>query len=218
MEILHKLNVTLHILTGSIALVLGITSLLSDKGGKIHNKSGRFFLLLISVVILTGLIGVFVFGRNVFLLVITILSGYVSFSGYRILKNKSNTLYPLDVLAVIISSLVLVYFLYYFNSIGMIWSPVVIYSTVGALVLVILYDLIRYIIPTEVYKRHQIWLYEHIYKMTSAFAALLSAFAGTVLDKYQPHSQYLPSIFGLIIIIGFMYYVRKYGLKIMRKI
>ncbi len=205
-------------MTGTVALVLGVIALLTVKGGKIHNKSGRLFLSLISVVIFTGLIGVFVFGRNTFLLVITILSGYVSFSGYRILKSKTNTPLLLDIVIAIISILVLGYFMYYFKSIGMIWSPIVIYSTVGALIFVIFYDFLRYLIPTELYKKHKIWLYEHIYKMTSAFAALLSAFAGTVLEEYQPHSQYLPSLLGLIIISGFMFYVKKYGLKKMRKI
>ena len=49
--------------------------------------------------------------------------------------------------------------------------------------------------------------------MTSAFAALLSAFTGTVLDEFQPHSQYLPSVLGMLIIFGFVFYVAKYGLK-----
>ena len=213
MEILHKSNIILHVLTGTIALALGVIALLTVKGGKIHNKSGRLFLAFISVVIFTGLIGVFVFGRNTFLLVITILSGYVSFSGYRILKSKTNVPLRLDIVIAIISILVLGYFLYYFKSIGMIWSPIVIYSTVGALIIVIFYDFMRYLIPTEKYKKYNIWLYEHIYKMTSAFAALLSAFAGTVLEEYQPHSQYLPSLLGLLIIIGFMIYVKNYGLK-----
>ena len=217
MEILHKSNIILHVLTGTVALVLGFVALLSIKGGKVHNKSGRLFLTLISVVILTGLIGVFIFGRNVFLLVITILSGYVSFSGYRILKFKTNTPLLIDIMIAIISVLVLVYFLYYIESIGMIWSPIVIYSTVGALTFVISYDFMRYLIPTKKYKKYKIWLYEHIYKMTSAFAALLSAFSGTVLEEYQPHSQYLPSLLGLLIVIGFMVYVKKYGLKRIRK-
>jgi len=217
MEILHKSNIILHVLTGTVALVLGIVALLSIKGGKVHNKSGRLFLTLIFVVILTGLIGVFIFGRNVFLLVITILSGYVSFSGYRILKFKTNTPLLIDIMIAIISVLVLVYFLYYIESIGMIWSPIVIYSTVGALTFVISYDFMRYLIPTKKYKKYKIWLYEHIYKMTSAFAALLSAFSGTVLEEYQPHSQYLPSLLGLLIVIGFMVYVKKYGLKRIRK-
>lgn len=218
MEILHKSNIIIHVLTGTIALLLGLIALLSIKGGKIHIKSGRLFLMFIIIVILTGLIGVFVFGRNTFLLVITVLSGYVSFSGYRILKLKSNRPKKLDIMLALITLAVLTYFLYHLKSIGMIWSPIVIYSTVGALIFIIIYDFLRYLIPNEPYKKHRIWVYEHIYKMTSAFSALLSAFAGTVLEQYQPHSQYLPSVLGLLIVIGFMIYVSKYGLKITRRI
>ncbi len=213
MEIVHKSNILLHIITASIALLLGIMALLSTKGAKMHNTSGKYFLRFISIVILTGMIGVFIFGRNTFLLVITVLSGYVSFSGYRVLKLKSNTPKRIDILVAIISLLVLAYFLYYFKSIGMIWSPIIIYSTVGALLFVITYDFLKYLIPQKSYKKHRIWIYEHIYKMTSAFAALLSAFVGTVFEDYQPHSQYLPSALGMLIIFGFMIYVYKYGLK-----
>ena len=214
MELLHKSNIILHVITGSIALILGVFALITVKGGTIHNTSGRLFLGFVSVVILTGLIGVFAFGRNVFLLVITVLSGYVSFSGYRVLKSKKNTLKKLDILVAISSIIVLTYFLYYFKSIGMIWSPIIIYSTVGALFLVLFYDFIKYLIPAEKYAKYNIWIYEHIYKMTSAFAALLSSFSGTVFEEYQPHSQYLPSAMGMVITIGFMIYVKKYGLKL----
>ncbi|MEM9647724.1 MAG: hypothetical protein AAF969_04530 [Bacteroidota bacterium] len=213
MEIVHKANILLHVVTGSIGLLLGMVALFTQKGGKVHNKSGRLFLKLISVVILTGLIGVFVFGRNTFLLVITVLSGYVSFSGSRVLLNKTNTPKKLDMLMALTSLVVLAYFLYYFKSIGMIWSPIIIYSTVGALVLVVTYDFLRYLIPQKKYIQNRIWIYEHIYKMTSAFSALLSAFTGTVLDQYQPHSQYIPSAVSMAIILGFMFYVYRYGLK-----
>jgi len=213
MQILHDINILLHIITGSIALLLGLVALLSKKGGTIHNKTGRYFLIFISIVIFTGLIGVFVFGRNTFLLVITVLSGYNSFSGYRILKLKANIPKKIDVLVTIVSLLVLVYFLYYFKSIGMIWSPIIIYSTVGALLLVISYDFMRYLIPRKKYKKYRIWIYEHIYKMTSSFSGLLAAFIGTVFDEYQPQSQYIPSALGLLIIFGFIVYVYKFGLK-----
>ncbi|MEP2026099.1 MAG: hypothetical protein ABJH98_01790 [Reichenbachiella sp.] len=218
MELLHKTNIVLHVLTGTVALLLGLVALLSLKGGKVHNKSGRLFLVFISVVILTGLIGVFVFERNTFLLVITVLSGYVAFSGFQVLKLKSNEPRKLDMLVAAITIVVLAYFLYYFKTTGMIWSPIIIYSTVGALVFVIIYDFCKYFIPKRVYKNYQIWMYEHIYKMVSAFAALLSAFSGTVLDQYQPQSQYLPSALGLVIIIGFMVYFGRNGLKLMKKI
>ncbi len=213
MEEFHTLNILLHVTTGSFALILGLTALLTTKGGSIHRKSGRYFLWFISIVILTGLIGVFVFGVNTFLLVITILSGYEAFSGYRIIRSKSNAPKIPDMAAAILALIILGYFLFYFQTIEMIWSPIIIYSTVGALLFVILYDFLRYLIPSGIYAKHSIWLYEHIYKMTSAFSALLSAFTGTVLDKYQPHSQYLPSVLGLLLIFGFMVFVSRKGLK-----
>ncbi len=213
MEILHKSNIFIHIVTGSIALLLGLVALLSKKGFKVHNTSGNYFLGFMSIVIFTGLIGVFVYGRNAFLLVITVLSGYVSFSGYRILIHKSNVPKIIDMSVALISLLVLAYFLYYFRSIGMIWSPIVIYSGAGALFFIITYDFCKYLIPRRSYKKHRIWIYEHIYKMTSAFGGLLAAFVGTVFEDYQPHSQYLPSAFGMLIIFGFMIYVNRKGLK-----
>ena len=217
METLHTLNIILHVSAGIVALMLGLAALLTAKGGSVHTKLGNYFLVLVSVVIATGLIGVFVFGRNTFLLVITVLTGYVSFSGYRALKLKSNVPRGLDMIVALVSLSTLAYFLYFFHSIGMIWSPIVIYSTVGAMFFVVLYDLLRYLIPQEVYAAQRIWLYEHIYKMTSAFSGLLSAFAGTVLKQYQPHSQYLPSVLGMIIMVGFMVYTYRNGMKKVQK-
>ncbi len=218
METLHTLNIVLHVSAGLVALVLGLVALLTAKGGSIHNKCGNYFLAFVSIVIVTGLIGVFIFGRNTFLLVITVLTGYVSFSGYRALKFKLNVSRMLDIIVALFSLSTLAYFLYFFHSIGMIWSPIVIYSTVGAMLLVILYDFLRYLIPRKTYSKHRIWLYEHIYKMTSAFSGLLSAFAGTVLKQYQPHSQYLPSVLGMVIIAAFMLYIYKDGQKRVAKI
>jgi len=217
MEILHKSNIIVHIITGFIALLLGFVALFTIKGSKVHNKSGNYFLGFMSIVILTGLIGVFVYKRNTVLLVITVLTGYVSFSGYRILLLKSNVPKIIDMSVALISLAVLVYFLYYFQAIGMFWSPIVTYSGAGALFFIVCYDFFRYLIPRVKYKKHRIWVYEHIYKMTSAVFGLLAAFVGNVFDKYQPHSQYLPSVLGMMIIFGFIIYVYRYGLKNMPK-
>lgn len=210
---MHEINIFIHILSGSLSLLLGLLAILSTKGGKLHNASGKYFLVFMSIVIFSGLIGVFVFGRNLFLLVITVLSGYVAFSGYRTLKAKDNTPNKLDISVAIISLVILGYYLYYFKQIGMYWSPIIIYSTVGALVFIVAYDILKYLIPQEKYVKNKIWLYEHIYKMMSAFSGLLSAFSGTVLDEYQPHSQYLPSVLGVFVAIGFMLYLGMYGLR-----
>jgi hypothetical protein len=203
-KLLHTSNIFIHVLAGSIALLLGIIAISSRKGKTIHIKSGKWFLLFLCVVIVTGLLGVFVFGRNTFLLVITVLAGYNGFSGYRALQNKSNDLKRLDIVVALLSLLAVSYFLYYFKSIKMIWSPVIIYSTVGAFLMVIVYDFIRYLIPKSAYGNG--WFYEHIYKMIGAFTALLAAFSGTVFHAYQPYSQVLPSVFGVLLQIGFISY------------
>ena len=206
--LIHKANIIVHIIAGSIALLLGLVAIMTKKGGKNHRRSGTIFMMLLIVVIFTGFIGVFVFGRNTFLLVITVLSGYFGFSGYRILQTKSNRPQLVDVCIGIGSVIAVAYFLYYFKSIGMIWSPLIIYSTVGTLLLVISYDFIRYFIPVSRYGN--LWFYEHIFKMIGAFTALLSAFSGTVFSNYQPYSQFLPSVFGTGLQIGFIvYYYRK---------
>jgi len=210
-SLFHRTNILIHIFAGSSALLIGIFILVAPKGGKRHRIYGRLFLWLLSIVILTGLLGVFIFKRNSFLLVITVLSGYMGFSGFRVMRNRSNKLKLLDVAAALLSILSVFFFMYYFRSIGMIWSPVIIYSTVGYLVLVVVYDLGRYLFTKKTYQN--IRMYEHILKMVSAFSALLSAFTGTVLPQYHPYSQFLPSVFGSVIAMGFMliyWYKRKF--------
>lgn len=95
--LVHRTNIIVHVIAGSIALLLGVAALVTKKGGKNHKRSGNIFLGLLIVVIITGFAGVFVFGRNTFLLVITVLSGYFGFSGYRVLQTKSNQPQLVDV-------------------------------------------------------------------------------------------------------------------------
>ena len=82
-----------------------------------------------------------------------------------------------------------------------------IYSTLGALVAVAAYDLVRFAFPRAWFRR--LWLYEHLIKMIGAYNAVVSAFAGTVFPGWQPFSQMAPSIAGLIALIGFIVYVRR---------
>lgn len=210
-EYWHKANIIVHVSTGLIALLLGIIALTTPKGGKAHRKSGILFLCFLTIVVVTGLFGVLIFKVNQFLLVITVLSGYNAYSGMRVLKNKTNKINWQDIVMAITAASTGIYFLYYINSIGMIWSPAIIYATLGTLFSIILYDLLRYLIPSKKYGN--LWLYEHIYKMVSAFTALLAAATGTVYDEYHPHSQYLPSLFGTLLAIGFIIFFYRKNLK-----
>lgn len=215
LEFWHTANIFVHVATGLIALMLGLTALSTIKGGKAHRKSGKLFLFFLTIVVATGLFGVLIFKVNQFLLVITVLSGYNAYSGMRVLKNKTNKIHLQDILVALLAISTGIYFLYYMKSIGMFWSPVIIYSTLGALFSLILYDFLRYLIPSKKYGN--LWLYEHIYKMVAAFTALLAAATGTIYDEYQPHSQYLPSLFGTLLTIGFIVYFYRKNARSIKK-
>jgi len=212
LKLFHSANIAVHVTAGSIALLLGIVALASKKGLRLHTKSGDWFLILLAVVVCTGLLGVFVFKRNTLLLVITLLSGYQGFSGYRVLKAKDNKPRFADIAMAAVTVFSAFYFTYYISQIGFFWAPVIIYSTLGALFTIIIYDFLRYLIPASRYGR--LWLYEHIYKMIGAFTALLAAFAGTVFESYQPYSQVLPSALGILLQLGFLIYFARNSLPV----
>ncbi|KAA2239571.1 hypothetical protein F0L74_25580 [Chitinophaga agrisoli] len=199
METIHHINIIIHATAGSIALAAGFIALLSRKGGHMHLRAGWTFSWMISIVIITGLAGILLFNRNNFLLVITLLSGYTCFSGIRAIRLRGRRPGIVDLLAPVAVMAAGIYYLYYMHSHGLYWSPVVIYSTLGALFLVTVYDLLKPLLPTGILARAV--LYEHTYKMVSAFSAITSAFTGTVLPQYKPYSQFLPSVAGVTCII-----------------
>ena len=196
---MHHLNIAVHVIAGSIALIAGLAAAMVAKGRKNHIRFGKYFMWMIVIVIITGLIGVFVFKRNNFLLVITLLSGYNCFSGIRAVRLRGQRPHTIDYLIPILVMASALYYLYYIRSIGLYWSPVIIYSTVGALFLVAVYDLCKWIIPVTILKKAV--MYEHAYKMVSAFSAITSAFSGTVFPQFKPYSQFLPSVIGFAYII-----------------
>ncbi|PQA92032.1 hypothetical protein B0A69_16570 [Chryseobacterium shigense] len=198
---LHSANIAVHVISGSLALIIGLLILLKAKGTSLHRKLGSFFILCMMVVVTTGIFGVIVFKRNLFLLLITVLAGYNTYSGFRILKEKSNRFYAQDLIAMFLALSTAFVFMYYLKSIGFYWNPVVIYSGVGYLLLVITYDIFRYAIPKSAYGR--LWRYEHSSKMISALGALLSAFIGTILPDHKPYSQILPSLFMTFVMVFF---------------
>lgn len=199
MESLHHLNILFHVLAGSIALIAGLVALVVRKGSITHIRFGRYFMWMIIVVIATGLIGVFVFKRNNFLLVITLLSAYNCFSGIRVIRLRGQRPARIDRVVPLIVMAAALYYLYYISSIGLYWAPVIIYSTIGALFLVTGYDLCKTFFPGSLLQKTS--RYEHVYKMVSALSGITSAFTGTVFPSYQPYSQFLPSVIGLAYII-----------------
>lgn len=192
MQTTHLINIAIHVAAGIASLVAGFGAMAVQKTRPRHTRYGRVFTRLVYLVIATALFGVFVFRGNAFLFVLTLLSGYNCFSGIRAMRLAGARPSCQDYLIAGGVMLAGVGYLCVLKREGFYWAPAVIYSTAGALFLVAGYDLLKRILPLWFLQKAV--LYEHSYKMISAWSALLSAFCGTVLPQYKPYSQLLPSV------------------------
>ena len=73
----------LHIIVGALALVTGGVALSSEKGKSVHLKSGRIYVLAMTMVFVTG-IAMASYTFNRFLFLIAFLSYYSVFCGVRV--------------------------------------------------------------------------------------------------------------------------------------
>jgi hypothetical protein len=199
----HYFNIIVHVAAGTIGLFVGLAALILHRQPVRHKRVGKIFLALLTVVVLTGFIGWIFFRSNPFLLMLTILSGYVGYAGSRTIRLRQQRAKWFDALIALVALGLGLLYLFMLLRSDSDWAPAVIYSTVGALVLVTVYDLLKYFVFYERIKSW--WLYEHIYKMISAFSALFSAFVGTVLPDFKPYSQVGPSILCIWLIVFFIW-------------
>lgn len=183
-------------------MLLGIVLLIARKGTVFHKRWGLIFVRLLLVVNVSAFLGWLFFRSNPFLLMLTLLASYNTYSGYRVVRLKEQRGNWLDIMAPVIALATSLFYLFYLMQSGNNWSPAVIYPTVGALSLVTSYDIMKNFLFHSKIKHW--WLYEHIYKITSAFGAVLSAFVGTVLPQYKPWSQAGPGVVCWMIIIFFI--------------
>jgi uncharacterized membrane protein len=197
----HIANILLHVLGGTLSLGLGLVAILSPKGLRLHRRAGRLFMYSYAVVVVTAIIGIFVFEFRSFLLVVTILSLYDVFAGYRALQLRGRRPQPLDTAVSAIAFCTPWIFLAAMHYLRQPWSPVLTWSILGGLILVTAYDLARNFLPLRWLQK--VWVQEHLYKMMSAYIAITSAFAGTVFSNLMPWAAVLPSAVGFAVIIGF---------------
>jgi hypothetical protein len=200
---LHQVNITIHVIAGSIALLLGIVAIAYNRIIKIHRRVGRYFKYLLVVVVLTGFIGFLFFRHEPFFLMLTLIAGYVGYAGFRNIKLREQRSTLTDVWVALVCSAIAISYAWFliYRQVGV--NKIVPISTLAALVFVTTYDLVKYYWLHERLKKW--WLYEHIYKVISAFSAMLSAFAGNVLTAYHPYSQLGPSLIGLMIIVYYIF-------------
>jgi hypothetical protein len=202
MQTVHTINIFLHVTLGITGLILGSLALIFRQPLGRHQKLGKYFLLALLGVVVTGFLGFLFFRSNPFLLMLTILSSYVGYSGYRTVQVRQGRASVPDILTAVAAIALGISYLVFLNQSGADWSPAVVYSTLSGLLIVSGYDLIKHFLLFN--RLRNWWLYEHIYKMLSAYSAILSAFTGTVLPGFKPYSQIMPGIFTFALIVYFI--------------
>lgn len=83
----------LHIAAGTIAVLAGVGALVTSKGGWRHRQAGKAFLVSMGVVVATVFVLVILNPTSfrIILTLVAIFSGYLAFSGYRMLSRKRPT-------------------------------------------------------------------------------------------------------------------------------
>jgi uncharacterized membrane protein len=137
---IHQVNLGIHILTGTVAMVIGLLAIINNRRIVVHRKLGRYFIYLLAVVVATGFIGFLFFRNDPFLLMLTLIAGYVGYAGYRTvqLRVKRGSIWD-ALIALAVLSTALVYTWQLVQS-QILWNASVILSTVIALALVTVYD------------------------------------------------------------------------------
>lgn len=207
---LHEFNILVHVSAGILAMFVALFAYATIKGNSNHKRFGRIFLVLMAVVIITAFNGVLVFRDRPFLTIVTFQSFYTSYSGYRVLKTKEKGFQFVDFIVMCFVLTVAILFVEKMQSANILWHGSVVYYILSYLFLIIVFDLLRYFRP-KLITHPRFWVYDHIYRMTASFSALISAGAGTVLAKWEPYNQIIPAIFSTIWLIACLFYFSKYA-------
>jgi len=87
---LERWTLWIHIAAGAVAILAGIGALVTTKGGRRHRKAGKLFVASTGVVVGTVplLLAFDPTSLRVFLTLVAVFSGYLAFSGYRVLARR----------------------------------------------------------------------------------------------------------------------------------
>jgi len=199
----HMLNVLLHVGFGTLGIFLGSVQLVRRKGDAGHRWIGRAFLMCATVLSITAFVGTLVFNRDPFLMTLSVAATYNWLAGWRALHLRETGPRLVDnLLAFVALSYCFGFALYAQLLAGPQWSGVTIYTTLGFLSAVTLYDLVRNIGGAAWLART--WLGEHIYKIVGALGAMVSAASGNMFMSLGALGQVGPSVLFTLLTVFFL--------------
>ena len=200
----------IHIIAGSVSLLTGAVALLSKKGRKYHNQSGKIYTMAMTVVFITGVI-VAGYRFNRFLFLIAFLSYYSVFSGVRFLRlkklHKGQQPKWYDWAAGIINGLANIIFIilgmYYLSIRPGINSGALLSIGFGIGGLLISYTNLKPFIKTPKEPYH--WYLAHIGNMMGGYIATFTAFLSTMVTRFELMNPFLafalPSLIGIPLLL-----------------
>ena len=193
-------TLALHIAAGFLAVAAGLLPILSRKGSRLHRWSGRVFVTLMTVLLVAAWV-MTALHFNAYFAALSATATITVFSGVRVLGRKRPDLDPaqragpldwLVTLAVVGVGLWVLVLLVLGRAGGNVAvSAALVYAafTYGG------WDLWRFWRPTAWPFSPDLWTYEHLVKMLSAYGAVLSAFSGNFLTFLPtPWSQLWPTL------------------------
>ncbi|MEL6131993.1 MAG: DUF2306 domain-containing protein [Bacteroidota bacterium] len=217
MEALFTPLLYLHILCGTVALIVGPLTLMVQKGGKRHRLMGKIFSLsMIFNGVAALLIAITPGHENFFLFAVGVFSLYLVGTGYRFLSlkglGKSTQAQPIDwalSIAMLIFGLSMWgyggFLIYHGVSLGYVLL------TFGTFGLILVYRDSQLFLRGP--KNDRFWLYQHISRMCGALIAAYTAFLvvnGENLGLPPLVAWLFPSVIGSLIP---SYWIRKYKRK-----
>lgn len=198
----NDINIAVHVSMGAAGLVCGLWPLLSTKGGQIHRRSGRVFVIMAGVVLGTALLADIFLHEPVPLLAASLSASYQYVSSLRSLALRDRPPSAVDALLACAALAGCAWMVLSKDAGTASWTPMIGYSTAAYVACIALYDLSR---PFwGAYWLRRVRPLDHGLKMTGCYFAMLSAGAGNLLKHLQPWSQVVPSSLGVIVIVALL--------------
>lgn len=213
MDAFIKFLIFSHVAAGMISLITAPVSMAVAKGGTVHRIAGKIFFWSMFYIVVTALI-LGTIHEKIFLLMVSVLSFYLVYSGYRTLYQKQIHLGKgvmwCDWAVAIVCGLFMLSFLVWSIDVMMQGGNVILFLffSLGGLYSIIT-EVKRYIRKPD--SKHG-WLFNHIGRMVGGFIAAVTAFSTNVLTFMPGLVQWLwPTLIGTPLII---YWIRTYRKKL----
>lgn len=215
MEHIMNIILVLHMLAGFIALTAGLIPFVTKKGGRTHRMMGKFFYYTMLIVSLSALT-LSIYRFNPFLLMIGLLTGYSTITGYRGLilmrsqkyQGENQDWIGLKIFSIVFLLSFAVSFVWIHSHHRSFLPVLLIFATL--LIIQIVEDARIFTGRKAFTKPHQ-WIIYHIGRISGAYIAALTGFLVNSIHTNPAFIGWiLPAVAGLPIIF---YYQKTYKEK-----